>query len=173
MSSTVTPEWIMPNLDGILPELRAIPNWVLTKPIWDGERWTKPPLRPSGKAASHSNPATWSSFDDVRAAFERGGFGAIGYVLDGKPHFNGRYLIGFDWDYCIEGGQVDPKVKATIKQLGISRIEVSVSGTGLRGFFLCDELLPSRRTRIDGRSVELYSNTRYLTTTGRGKGRLA
>ena len=91
-------------------------------------------------------------------------------MLDGKPHFDGRYLHGFDWDHCIDDGVIDPVVEAEIKKLAIPRKEISISGTGIRGFFLHVEPLPSRRTQIDGRSVELYSTMRYMTTTGVGKG---
>src|SRR5262249_1644202 len=92
------------------------------------------------------------------------------FVLDGSAHFGGKYLHGFDWDDCIENGRVVPVVQAELKKLSIPRKEVSISGTGVRGFFLHDEPLPSRRTKIAGRSVELYSTLRYMTTTGWGKG---
>jgi hypothetical protein len=94
-------------------------------------------------------------------------------VLDGKPHFGGRYLHGFDWDHSFENGRLDPVVYAELKKLSIRRTEVSISGTGVRGFFLHDEPLASRRRKIDGRSVELYSTLRYMTTTGVGNGALA
>jgi primase-polymerase (primpol)-like protein len=162
--------WIKPDFDGILPELKSVDNWVLAKAVVRDGKATKPPYHPEGYAASHSNPETWSSFAAVKKAYERGGYIGVGYVLDGKPHFGGRYLHGFDWDHCIEDGVLDPTVAAAIAKLGMPRTETSVSGTGIRGFFLHDELLQSRRTHIEGRSVELYSTTRYLTTTGVGEG---
>ncbi|HEY1943492.1 MAG TPA: hypothetical protein VGH40_15370 [Roseiarcus sp.] len=165
--------WIKPNFDGILPELKAIPNWVLAKAVVRDEKTTKPPYQPNGEPASHSNPCTWSDFDAVKTAYERGGYIGVGFVLDGKPHFGGRYLHGFDWDHCIENGVIDPVVNEEIKRLSMPRKEVSISGTGVRGFFLHDVLLPSRKTRIAGRSVEFYSSNRYMTTTGVGKGALA
>jgi hypothetical protein len=96
----------------------------------------------------------------------QGGYIGVGIVLDGRPHFGGKFLHGFDWDGCISNGVVDPSVKVAVKRLHLPRLEISVSGTGLRGFFLHDEPLPSRKTKIEGRSVELYSTSRYLTTTG-------
>lgn len=166
--------WVKPDFDRILPELKGVPNWVLAKSVMREGKPTKPPFQPNGKLASHSNPMTWSTFDAVREAYGRGGYIGIGFVLDGKPHFGGRYLHGFDWDNCFdEDGTLDLDVGFELEGLAIPRIEVSVSGTGIRGFFLHDVALPSRRTRIHGRSVELYSNTRYMTTTGRGKGVLA
>jgi putative DNA primase/helicase len=166
--------WIEPNFDGILPELKAIPNWVLAKAIVRGGKTTKPPYQPNGQLASHSDPATWSDFVDIKRAYERLARDVIGvgFVLDGKPHFGGQYLHGFDWDHCIDKGVVDPEVQAELERLEIPRVETSISGTGIRGFFLTDEPIGSVRTQIAGRSVELYSTRRYMTTTGRGKGAL-
>lgn len=165
-------EWLAPDFDGILPELKQVNNWVLTKPELRNGKITKRPFQPNGRLASTCQPATWSSFDAVKEACEGGGFKAVGFVLDGRPHFDGLYLHGFDWDDCVNDGRIDGRVKAIVDTLQIPRLEQSVSGTGLRGFFLHSELLPSLRTQIDGRSVEMYSDKRYLTTTGRRVGRL-
>lgn len=166
-------DWLKPDFDKILPELKTIPNWVLAKAITRDGKVTKPPYQPNHQPASVSDPSTWSTFEAVRTAYEIGGFIGVGFVLDGKPQFNGKYLHGFDWDKCIINNSLDSGVKETLKTLKIPRREVSISGTGIRGFFLHDELLPSRRTNINCMSVELYSNNRYLTTTGIGKGVLS
>jgi putative DNA primase/helicase len=165
--------WIAPNFDGILPELKAVPNWVLARAVVRDGKITKPPYQPNGEPASHSNQATWNTFAAVKQAYERGGYIGIVFVLDGKPHFGGHYLHGFDWDHCFENDRLDPVVYAELKKLSIPRTEVSISGTGVRGLFLHEEPLPSTRTKIAGRSVELYSTLRYMTTTGWGKGVLA
>lgn len=166
--------WLPPDFKNILPELKSIANWVLTKPVVRKGQVTKPPMQPNGEFACIDDPATWNDFETVRAAYERGGFIGVGFVLDGKPHFDGRYLHGFDWDHCIVDGQLDPAVDKIVQTLNIPRLETSISGTGLRGFFLHHEPLqtPLQKIRIGGRSVELYSTLRYLTTTGRGKGAL-
>jgi putative DNA primase/helicase len=173
MSILIENGWVKPHFRRILPELIEIPHWVLAKAVMRDGKVTKPPFQPNGRPASHSNPSTWSSFEAVKAAYKRGGYIGVGFVLDGQPRFGGKYLVGFDWDHCIENGQLVPDVKAAIKELGITRIEISVSGTGIRGFFLSDTLLPSRKTNIEGRSVEMYSSLRYLTTTGVGRGVLS
>ncbi len=165
--------WLKPKFDKISPELKAVPNWVLAKSVVRDGEITKPPYQPNGRPASHSDPRTWSTFDAVKQAYEAGGYIGVGFVLDGKPHFDGRYLHGFDWDNCVVDGVVNEIVKERLRKLAIPRLEYSISGTGIRGFFLHDEPLPSRRTHLEGRSVELYSNKRYLTTTGHGWGRLA
>ena len=164
--------WLKPDFDNILHELKAIDNWVLAKEVMRDGKVTKPPFQPSGRPASHSDPSTWSSFEAVARAYQKGGYIGVGFVLDGKPHFKGRYLHGFDWDNCFENGKLAPGIAAELHRLGISRIEKSISGKGIRGFFLHDQALSSRRTQIQGRSVELYSSNRYLTTTGIGAGML-
>ena len=151
--------WLPPNFDGILPELRAVPNWVLADN-------SKVPRHPGGWKASPTNAATWSTFAQVRSSYDANRHAGIGYVLDGKPHFSGKYLHGFDWDHCVADWEINPNVLATVNKLNISRLEISTSGTGLRGFFLHDEPIPSCRTKIDGRSVELYSDAHYMITTG-------
>lgn len=165
--------YIKPDFANILSELKSIDNWVLAKEIIRDGKPTKPPYQPNGKPASSTDPETWNSFEVIKAAYERGGYIGVGFALDGKPHFNGLYLHGFDWDDCIDGGVLDPNVAAELDRLAIPRIETSVSGTGIRGFFLHDTPLKSSRKKINGRSVELYSVSRYMTTTGRGTGVLA
>ena len=173
MTTVSQPNWLLPKFDNILPELIEKPNWVLTKAVLRDGKWTKPPLQANNKFASVTDSTTWTDFKTVQAAYERGGFIGIGFVLDGKPHFNGKYLHGFDWDHSVDYRQVDPEVVHVLKELGITRWEISISGTGLRGFFLHDEPLKSCRTTINNRSVELYSDKRYMTTTGIGKGVLS
>jgi putative DNA primase/helicase len=159
-------KWLMPDFNSIMPELKRVDNWVLTRPIERGGKITKPPFQPNGKPASHSDPDTWSSFDAVRQAFGTNGFVSVGFVLDAKPHFDRLFLHGFDWDDCVIDGRLDAEVASKVKELNMHRLELSVSGTGIRGFFFHHQPLESRRTQINGRSVELYSNKRYMTTTG-------
>jgi putative DNA primase/helicase len=166
--------WIQPDFDNMLPELKALPNWVLAKAIKRDGKLTKPPFQPNGNPASTSDPSTWSTFNAVRNAYERrGDCIGVGFVLDGKPHFDGRYLHGFDWDGCVDNAVLDPTVEAALVELRLPRLEISISGTGLRGFFLHGSPLASRRTHLEGRSVEMYSVGRYMTTTGVGRGALS
>lgn len=173
MTTVSQPNWLPPKFDNICPELIEKPNWVLTKAVLRDGKWTKPPFQANNKYASATDSTTWTDFETVQAAYERGGFIGVGFVLDGKPHFNGKYLHGFDWDHCFEDRQLNPEVEAALKELGIPRLEISISGTGIRGFFLHDEPIKSCRTHIQTRSVELYSDKRYMTTTGIGRGALS
>jgi len=127
-------------------ELTLRPNWVLWVPVWTGSKWTKRPIQPSGYGASTTNARHWSSFEDVRQAYERavadGGMddktgshrvpiGGVGFVFDGVPDENGLVLAGVDFDRVISAdGQIAPLAEKRIKTFG-SYCEASVSGQGL------------------------------------------
>jgi primase-polymerase (primpol)-like protein len=56
-------------------------------------KWTKPPSRPDGSPASVTDPATWSTAQEVLDAYAAGGWDGVGRVLvrdDG--------IVGFDLD---------------------------------------------------------------------------
>ncbi len=65
------PEFLRPNFERMPPELTRRPIWVLWVPVWNGSKWTKRPIQPSGFGASTTNPKHWSSFDEVKKAYER------------------------------------------------------------------------------------------------------
>src|SRR5262245_27030876 len=56
-------------------------EWLPTKGKREG-RWSKPPLTPNGRRASTTNPATYSTFDAVLAAYLPGHFDGIGIVME-------------------------------------------------------------------------------------------
>src|SRR5690242_9584019 len=77
---------LAPDLGNIPAELRAEPRWCLWKLVWKtrkggGGKWDKPPYQPNGRAASSTDPTTWSSFEAVADAYRKGGFDGIGYML--------------------------------------------------------------------------------------------
>src|SRR5579871_3222695 len=106
------PTFLLPNFDRMPPELKIQKNWVLWVAIWSGSKWTKRPIQISGYGASTTNPKHWSSFDDVKKAFEYAtarGFvelrekgkpaqqvrvGGVGYVFDGQPDAQGFVFAG-------------------------------------------------------------------------------
>jgi primase-polymerase (primpol)-like protein len=55
--------------------MKQMPRWV----IWfempadngAGERLTKRPYQPSGKAASSADPSTWGTYDQARAGYRK------------------------------------------------------------------------------------------------------
>lgn len=169
MTSRPTP--LSPIFNNIPHTLTAQPCWVLWSYAAKDGKWTKIPKQPSGMNASTANPATWSSFDTVCAAYQSGGFDGIGIVLSGEPLDNGLYLVGFDFDHCLVHGVLDAVPCKTVQQLD-TYTEISPSGEGIRIFLLHDKAIPSCKTnKLDGKSREVYSCGRYLTVTGHALGK--
>lgn len=68
---------VKPNFNGIPPDLKAIPNWLLWKLLPSKKPGGKPrkfPCRVDGSACKWTDPQNWASFDAVKAAYERGGY---------------------------------------------------------------------------------------------------
>ena len=170
------PKVLKPKFDAIPSELRGQP-WVMTRLEWNGKKWTKPPYSPQGYKVDKTNPSNWCTFDQARAAYERGGFDGVGVVLTGKPNAEGKFLLALDYDGAVhrnEGGgrEVIPAAQELMAEFP-SYWEPSISDTGLRGFAWIDEAIPNRKTMIDGHSVEFYASVSYVTVTGRGAGVIA
>ncbi len=145
--------------EGIPAELKERPQWV----CWRGKlkadgHINKPPSRPDGQGASHSDPADWSSFARVRAAYDHGGFDGVGYVFSaGDPY------TGVDLDRCRdpETGDLAPWAQEIVRLLD-SYTEVSPSKTGVKIFVR--GTIPGPRHRTAG--LEMYGHERFFTTTG-------
>ena len=159
-------------LDGIPQELKDIPRWVMWKLVQrskpNGEKvWTKMPMTVDGTAASSTNAATWTSYDDVCDALIMGdGFDGIGLVL-------GADVQGIDLDDCRSADGSLTQLATEVLERVDGYAEVSPSGTGIKIF---------ARTNLDGSrtkkevGVELYREGRYFTVTGHqlnGHGKLA
>ena len=145
-------------LDGIPTELKTIDRWVMWQLVQRKGRWTKMPVTVDGRAASSTDPNTWTTYDEVCDALIMGeGFDGIGLVL-------GEDVQGIDLDDCrdpVSGGLSDLATEVLDRVDGYA--EVSPSGTGIKIF---------AKTNIDGSrtkkelGVELYKNGRYFTVTG-------
>jgi len=175
-----TPKFIPPNFERMPPELKQRNSWVLWAAIWNGSKWTKRPIQPSGYGASTTKPKHWSSFDAVKRAYERAvqcGYvevreknkpprrapvGGVGFVFDGKPDENGLVFAGVDFDSGAFKGGVASFAQERIKRLG-SYLEASVSGTGLHVIVKAHPLASG--TAHSG--IELYTCGRFFTMTGR------
>jgi hypothetical protein len=146
---------LSPDFSAMPAELRRIPRWV----VWKG---AKVPYCPTAKnsKASVTEPDTWASFDQAQTAYEEGGYQGVGFVLSGDG------IVGVDLDKCIHSGEPDPAALDLLDRVGCGYVELSPSGTGLRGFGYGDNIT-GRRGQIDGVNVELYASKRYLTVTGR------
>lgn len=111
----------------------------------DGKR----PVRPDGSPASSTDPATWSSFSEVRGAE---GFGIC--LGDG--------LACWDLDDCIDGDVLADWAAEILAAVDDPLfVERSVSGRGLHIFVLA----PEGTGRKVGK-IEFYSRGRFIRTTG-------
>jgi len=112
---------------------------------------TKEPYAVSGRRASSTNPATWSTYSEARAS--EVGVG-VGFVL------NGDGIGVIDLDHCIDDGAVAPWAQAIIDANAGTFMETSISGTGVHIWGLLDSR-PGRVIR-DGRNIEVYTTERYM-----------
>jgi hypothetical protein len=175
------PKFIRPNFERMPPELKLLKNWVLWGAVWNGSKFTKRPIQISGFGASTINPKHWSSFDDVKQAYERAvqrGYielrekgkpiqqipvGGVGFVFDGQPDEDGLVVAGVDFDKVISADfEIASLAAERIKRLG-SYCERSVSGYGLH-VIVKSHPLPAG---IAHGGVELYTGGRFFTMTGR------
>jgi hypothetical protein len=168
--------------DQVPQELRERPQWVLWRYTWKEkeQKWDKPPFSIHGGMASTTDPQTWGSFDEVRAAYEQGDFDGIGIVLTADDP-----ILGIDLDNCRDEstGAIQPwssnlrakfAASAPDPLVILSKLqsycEVSPSGRGFR--ILCHGVLPGKRNKIGGKGsdcpdgIEFYKTARYLTITG-------
>ena len=174
------PNFLRPNFERMPPELTSRRNWVLWVPIWNGSKWTKRPTQPSGFGASTTNPKHWSSFEEVRKAYERAencGYmevrekgkptqrvpiGGVGYVFDGRPDDDGLVIAGIDFDNVVSGDEIDNIAQQRIERIG-SYTERSVSGAG---FHVIAKAKPLQ-SGITHNGVEIYTSGRFFTMTGK------
>lgn len=137
-------------------ELKARDRWIR----WDlrtrAGRPTKVPLTVAGRAASSTDPHTWSDFASAKASTTGTG---LGFVL------NGDGVSVIDLDHCLSGGKPTPQAQAVLALFPAAWVEVSPSGDGLH-IWGTAPAGTGRRTVIDGLSLEFYSTGRYMTVTG-------
>lgn len=132
-------------------ELRLRDRWVRRN-----ER--KVPLMADGKAASSTNPSTWTSFEE--AARADAGVG-LGFVL------NGDRVVCIDLDHCLEGRRLASWAAQILTAMPSTYVEISPGGDGLHiwGF---GDVNRGRRLRVaGGGTLEIYGSERYVTVTGK------
>lgn len=134
---------------GIPAELRSLDRWVRCSA-------RKVPLTTTGRAASSTNPSTWTTYAEATASTVGAG---IGFAL------NGDGLCCLDLDHCLEDGKPTPAARRFLAKLPRTYIEVSPSGEGLHVWGRA-EVPTGRRVVVDGLSVEVYGRGRYMTVTG-------
>lgn len=124
-------------------------------------RWTrcagKRPVTVTGRAASSTDPATWTTFAEVQASSAGDGFGVM---------LGGGHLACHDLDHALDGGVLKPWAREVLD--GITEpvlfTEVSMSGEGLHVFVDAPEGPGSKRSVGDG-GHEFYSRGRFIRTT--------
>jgi hypothetical protein len=175
------PQFVRPDFDRMPEELKRRPNWVLWVPVWNGSKWTKRPIQVSGFGASTKNPKHWSSFEDVRQAYElafgrgyielhekgepiqRIPIGGVGFVFDNQPDEEGLVFAGVDFDGVMPQKEgIASFARERVKRIR-SYCEASVSGTGVHVILRAYPLASG----IAHNGVELYTGGRFFTMTGR------
>ncbi|MBX9901626.1 MAG: hypothetical protein K2Y28_12660 [Burkholderiaceae bacterium] len=154
------PEPLRVDFSRIPKSLLDYPHWVLWRYVQKDGRWTKPPFQTNEKFAKTNDSRTHATFEQVAAAYGRGGFDGIGLVLR-------HGLCGIDLDHVIDaGGEIEPWAGEILDRFSGTYIERSPSGTGfhiltLGKFQRCGKAGPGNR-------LEIYdeSSTRYFTLTG-------
>lgn len=137
-------------------EMVAAERWLRWRPVRRGSRTTKKPVTVAGRAASSTDPSTWSSFDAARASSAGAG---LGFAL-------GAGVGCIDLDHCIRpDGSLEPWAERILAACPPTFMEVSQSGTGIHIFGLLPEA-PGRNLRSFGVKVEVYSTGRFMAVTG-------
>mgnify|MGYP002134346502 CR=1 FL=1 len=158
-------KFIEPQWEGMPPELKNQNRWLTWKAV---KRPTKPrpdkvPYSPNSrnKKGSSTDPQTWGSFEQAKAAYLMGGRTGIGFVL------NGDGIVGVDIDNCVTDEEPSAQAMTLLESIAAAYIEISPSGTGLRAIGYGDQLDTGVNGYFDGLKGEFYSNARYLTLTGK------
>jgi hypothetical protein len=148
---------LTPIFENIPRELKDLNQWV----VWKDS--TKKPFNPTAlnSGASVKDPESWSSFEQAKVAYEEGELLGIGFVL------NGNGIAGVDLDGCVIDGKPTAEALEVLQELGATYIEFSPSGTGLHAYGFADDLKSGVKVFYNNVNVELYTNKRYLTVTGR------
>lgn len=138
-------------------ELKALRQWVLwRKEDIGASKPTKIPYQVNGHKASVVVPQNWSAFDDVCEVFKSGHYSGIGFVFTVNDPF-----VFVDLDKAPDQLTMDRQLK--VFQTLNSYSELSPSDEGLH-IIAKGHHLPNGRKR---HSIEIYSDGRYATFTGK------
>jgi putative DNA primase/helicase len=156
-----TLEVIAPIAENVPEELAERRQWVLWRlEERDGKLTKVPYTPPTGRLASVTDLMSWSTFEAVLAAFERGGYDGIGFVFS-----SGDSYVGIDLDDCRdpESGEIAPWAQEILERVQGGYVEISPSGEGVhvitRGIV--------RGGGMRKGAIEMYSRGRFFTITGR------
>lgn len=139
-------------------EMRLYNQWVLWKQELVKGELTKVPYQLTGAKALSSQPKTWSTFNDIVAAYNSGGFDGIGFVLTKSDPF-----IFVDFDKCLNEDWALEKIKVLD-----SYTEISPSGDGYH--VITEAKKPDgmgcKSKEFHNSKLEVYDSGRYATFTG-------
>lgn len=141
-------------------EMRVYSQWVVWKFIErHGDKPTKVLFSPNnGLAASVTNPQSWATYFQAVAAFERGGYDGVGFVL--TEHDPYCFIDLDDTSKAANAAELFDR-QDRIYRAFRSYAEVSPSGAGLH--IITKGSVPRGRKRAQ---IEVYSSLRYMTMTG-------
>ena len=135
-----------------------IPAELRSRGRWVRHSASKMPLQTTGRAASSTDPETWTTHAKAKASAVGAG---AGFVL------NGDGIACIDLDHCIAaGGSLAPWAAAILAEFPATYTEVSPSGTGLHVWCRATVGRGRKIRRADGACVEIYDRGRYVTVTG-------
>ena len=152
-----------PIVENIPERLTERPQWVNWRLEERGDRMTKVPFTPGTlRRASSADLMGWRTFSEALAAYEAGEppYDGIGFCFcSGDP------FAGIDLDDCRnpQSGEIAPWAQGIIDSVQEGYVEVSPSGTGIH-------VIVEGTVRGGGMRkgpIELYSQTRFFTITGR------
>lgn len=137
---------------------KPLPAALTTRARWVRHDAEKRPLTLFGGLASVTDSRTWTTYAKASASTVGTGYGIV--LGDG--------LGCIDLDHCIDGGKLAPWAQVIVDEHRAEAhlIEVSMSGTGLHIFLPMAEA-PGSKIRDGHRSIETYSQGRYIAVTGK------
>lgn len=143
-------------------ELKTLPQWIGWKKIKRKGRIVKLPVNPhNGRAASSTNPGTWTTADKAWRVKKKYKLEGLGFVFTKETG-----VVGVDLDDCFIDGYLKNEASQVVKCLN-SYTEYSPSGNGLHVFVQGD--IP-KAIKEDSRGFEMYNTGRYFTVTGQEYG---
>lgn len=134
-------------------DLKNVDQWI----CWDNRNGRKTPVGARGGVGSSTDPKTWGSYEEATAYAEANNLTGVGFVFTKDDAF-----CGVDLDDCITDGTVSDEALEIINELN-SYTEISPSGTGVKIFGRCHDILKGRNRD----KLEAYTFGRFFAFTGR------
>jgi primase-polymerase (primpol)-like protein len=125
---------------------------------------TKVPYSVTGRRAKSNDPRTWSTFEEVRKAYDAGGFDGIGFCLSDSDG-----LTGIDLDHVLDRATAEvvvPEAREILAHFADDYVERSPSGDGLRLWVIGRAARSGKAKGLPWIEVYTHPSSRYLTVTG-------